>query len=115
MYFHQVCPRKNGVPMPAPEKEVPGGGKPTCGLCVYVWNTRWVTPSVELTLATSFSICQCSSQVWLKEVNASAATRGFPYMRAAEAAGLIGLKLIEPTKFSVIGCQNSHIGTSANL
>ena len=96
MYFHQVCPRKNGVPMPAPEKEVPGGGKPTCGLCVYVWNTRWVTPSVELTLATSFSICQCSSPVWLKEVNASAATRGFPYMRAAEAAGLIGLKLIEP-------------------
>ena len=37
------------------------------------------------------------SAVSANEVNDSAATRGLPYRRAAEAVGLIGLKFNEPT------------------
>ena len=53
-------------------------------------------------LAFSFSCRKFSSQVSQKEVKSSAEILVLFYMWLAEAVGLIGLKLIEPTEFSEV-------------
>ena len=111
MYFHQACPRMNGVPMQWPKLD-PGGNQSVRGLCVYVWNTRCVTPRANAWLIVPFRFLKSSSHLRRIDVQASAATRPFPYTCAADAQGMIGLKSSCPTLDSARGNQNSHMGVS---
>ena len=73
-----------------------------------------VTPSSTFRLATSRNMLRRSFQLRSKLVNASADTRGLPYMRAADDVGRIGLKFRLLSQL-LMGCQNSVMGTSAHL